>query len=126
MGKGEIACPFPTGFSKGLFPRGVTRCHCVGNYYQDCTSPRKIYPTTNPHSGCLLVLATARRLPWVNHVLPGGNAHFMYVVIVSLSLVTILFTCESKASLSLKFCPAIEDMRYPAVNKREMNLNNIL
>ena len=22
--------PFPTVFSKGLFPRGVTRCHCVG------------------------------------------------------------------------------------------------
>ena len=22
--------PFPTVFSKGLFPRGVKRCHCVG------------------------------------------------------------------------------------------------
>ena len=22
--------PFPTVFSKGLFPRGVNRCHCVG------------------------------------------------------------------------------------------------
>ena len=35
VGKGEIACyeqffPFPTVFSKGLFPRGVNRCHCVG------------------------------------------------------------------------------------------------
>ena len=34
VGKGEIACyeqfPVPTVFSKGLFPRGVKRCHCVG------------------------------------------------------------------------------------------------
>ena len=22
--------PFPTVFSKGLFPRGIKRCHCVG------------------------------------------------------------------------------------------------
>ena len=22
--------PYPTGFSKGLFPMGVKRCHCVG------------------------------------------------------------------------------------------------
>ena len=34
VGKGEIACYeqfllFPV-FSKGLFPRGVKRCHCVG------------------------------------------------------------------------------------------------
>ena len=29
-GKGEIARPFPTVFSKGLFPRGIKRCHCVG------------------------------------------------------------------------------------------------
>ena len=33
VGKGEIArykiSPFPTVFSKGLFPRGVKRCHCV-------------------------------------------------------------------------------------------------
>ena len=34
VGKGEIACyeqflPFPL-FSKGLFPRGFKRCHCVG------------------------------------------------------------------------------------------------
>ena len=29
VGKGEIA-PFPTVFSKGLFPRGVKRCHCAG------------------------------------------------------------------------------------------------
>ena len=29
VGKGEIAC-FPTVFSKGLFPRGVKRCHRVG------------------------------------------------------------------------------------------------
>ena len=28
-GKGEIS-PFPTMFSKGFFPRGVKRCHCVG------------------------------------------------------------------------------------------------
>ena len=33
--KGEIAryeqfSQFPTVFSKGLFPRGVKRCHCVG------------------------------------------------------------------------------------------------
>ena len=33
--KGEIArlraiSPFPTVFSKGLFPWGVKRCHCVG------------------------------------------------------------------------------------------------
>ena len=28
VGKGEIA--FPTMFSKGLLPRGVKRCHCVG------------------------------------------------------------------------------------------------
>ena len=27
VGKGEIA---PTVFSKGLFQRGVERCHCVG------------------------------------------------------------------------------------------------
>ena len=27
VGKGEIA---PTVFSKGLFPRGIKRCHCVG------------------------------------------------------------------------------------------------
>ena len=35
VGKGEIAllraiAPFPTVFSKGLFTRGVKRCHCVG------------------------------------------------------------------------------------------------
>ena len=35
VGKGEIAhlqaiSPFPTAFSKGLFPRGVKRRHCVG------------------------------------------------------------------------------------------------
>ena len=35
VGKGEIAryvaiSPFPTVFSKGLFPTGVKRCHCVG------------------------------------------------------------------------------------------------
>ena len=35
VGKGEIACyeqflRFPQCFSKGLFPRGVKRCHCVG------------------------------------------------------------------------------------------------
>ena len=34
VGKGEIALrsnfSFPTVFSKGLFPRGVKRCHCVG------------------------------------------------------------------------------------------------
>ena len=32
VGKGEIAAisPFPTVFSKGLFPRGFKRCHCVG------------------------------------------------------------------------------------------------
>ena len=35
MGKGEIArykqiSPFPTVFSKGLFPRGVKGCPCVG------------------------------------------------------------------------------------------------
>ena len=35
VGKGEIATlraisPFPIVFSKGLFPRGVKRCHCVG------------------------------------------------------------------------------------------------
>ena len=35
VGKGEIACsnyvsPFPTMFSKGLFPRRVKRCHSVG------------------------------------------------------------------------------------------------
>ena len=35
VGKGEIAhyeqFPlFPTVFSKGLFPRGVKMCHCVG------------------------------------------------------------------------------------------------
>ena len=34
VGKGEFACfeqflLFPV-FSKGLFPRGVKRCHCVG------------------------------------------------------------------------------------------------
>ena len=33
VGKGEITLqaisPFPTVFSKGLFPRGVKRCHCV-------------------------------------------------------------------------------------------------
>ena len=30
VGKGEIACsPFPTVFSKGLYPRGIKRCHCV-------------------------------------------------------------------------------------------------
>ena len=34
LGKGEIAhyqqfLLFPTVFSKGLFPRGVKRCHCV-------------------------------------------------------------------------------------------------
>ena len=28
VGKGEIA-PFPTVFSKRLFPRGIKRCHCV-------------------------------------------------------------------------------------------------
>ena len=26
----QAICPFPTVFSKGLFPRGVKRCHCVG------------------------------------------------------------------------------------------------
>ena len=35
VGKGEIAryeqfSPFPTVFSKGLFPRGDKRCHCMG------------------------------------------------------------------------------------------------
>ena len=35
VGKGEIACynaisSFLTVFSKGLFPRGIKRCHCVG------------------------------------------------------------------------------------------------
>ena len=34
VGKGEIACTsnfsFSTMFSKGLFPRLVKRCHCVG------------------------------------------------------------------------------------------------
>ena len=35
VGKGEIArneqfLLFPQNFSKGLFPRGVKRCHCVG------------------------------------------------------------------------------------------------
>ena len=35
VGKGEIAryeqfLHFPTVFSKGLFPMGVKRCHCVG------------------------------------------------------------------------------------------------
>ena len=35
VGKGEIAryeqfLLFPQCFSKGLFPRGVKRCHCVG------------------------------------------------------------------------------------------------
>ena len=29
VGKWKIAY-FPTVFSKGLFPRGVKRCHCVG------------------------------------------------------------------------------------------------
>ena len=29
VGKGEIA-PFPTVFSKGLLPRGIKKCHCVG------------------------------------------------------------------------------------------------
>ena len=29
VGKGAIS-PFPSVFSKGLFPRGVKRCHCVG------------------------------------------------------------------------------------------------
>ena len=38
VGKGEIACyeqffSFPTVFSKGLFPRGVKRCYCVGMGY---------------------------------------------------------------------------------------------
>ena len=26
----QAISPFPTVFSKGLFPRGVKRCHCVG------------------------------------------------------------------------------------------------
>ena len=35
VGKGEIACyeqffPFPIVFSKGLFPKGVKRCYCMG------------------------------------------------------------------------------------------------
>ena len=30
VGKGEIALYDPTFLSKGLFPRGVKRCHCVG------------------------------------------------------------------------------------------------
>ena len=35
VGKGRncslrAIAPFPTMFSKGLFPRGVKRCHCVG------------------------------------------------------------------------------------------------
>ena len=34
VGKGEIALqaisPFPIIFSKGFFPRGIKRCHCVG------------------------------------------------------------------------------------------------
>ena len=29
VGKGEIS-PFPTVFSKGSFPWGIKRCHCVG------------------------------------------------------------------------------------------------
>ena len=29
VGKGAIS-PFPTVFSKGLFPRGVKRCYCMG------------------------------------------------------------------------------------------------
>ena len=31
VGKTEIAIsPFPTMFPKGLFPKGIKRCHCVG------------------------------------------------------------------------------------------------
>ena len=26
----RVISPFPTVFSKGLFPRGIKRCHCVG------------------------------------------------------------------------------------------------
>ena len=26
----QAISPFPTVFSKGLFPKGVKRCHCVG------------------------------------------------------------------------------------------------
>ena len=42
VGKGEIACYekfllFPV-FSKGLFPKGVKRCHCVGMGYGTSTS----------------------------------------------------------------------------------------
>ena len=29
--------PFPTVFSKGLFPRGVKRCHCVGIRHRQLT-----------------------------------------------------------------------------------------
>ena len=34
--------PFPTVFSKGLFPRGIKRCHCVGMVKQQKRSMRQI------------------------------------------------------------------------------------
>ena len=30
IARNEQISPFPTVFSKGLFPMGVKRCHCVG------------------------------------------------------------------------------------------------
>ena len=43
VGKGEIACyeqfPLSPVFSKGLFPRGVKRCHCVGMGWTTLDAP---------------------------------------------------------------------------------------
>ena len=40
--------PFPTVFSKGLFPRGVKRCHCVGIGYVELQMSVKDFYQNNP------------------------------------------------------------------------------
>ena len=39
----QAISPFPTVFSKGLFPRGVKRCHCVGMGYVKMVISRRIF-----------------------------------------------------------------------------------
>ena len=63
MGKGEIAryeqfLLFPV-FSKGLFPKGVKRCHCVGMGYLFTTESR--------------LLTTPGKRPFENMVETGEN-----------------------------------------------------
>ena len=46
--------PFPTVFSKGLIPRGIKRCHCVGMGYIMVTSLRAIRIREQLYYFCLV------------------------------------------------------------------------